>query len=258
MGTGLPVVSVLMTAYNRDKYIAEAIESVLTSIYKDFELIIVDDGSTDTTVAIARQYEAKDTRIKVYINENNLGDYPNRNKAATYAKGRYIKYHDSDDIMYPHCLEVMVGSMEKFPEAGFGLSAKSDSLVPYPVSIPPRQIYLEHFHDYGHFDRAPGSGIIRRDVFEKVGGFSGKRHIGDTELWFTIAQRHNMVKFPGDLYWSRIHTNSEGAIEKRINLTKMRKELVQSFLYSELCPIDPKESKSSLTKQIKQSIGRFI
>ncbi|MBN2662839.1 MAG: glycosyltransferase family 2 protein, partial [Bacteroidales bacterium] len=96
-----PFVSVLMTAYNREKYIAEAIESVIASTYQNWELIIVDDGSKDKTVEIAKQYEAKDPRIKVYINEKNLGDYPNRNKAASYAKGKYLKFVDADDLIYP-------------------------------------------------------------------------------------------------------------------------------------------------------------
>src|SRR6476646_10196463 len=98
METGI-LVSVLMTAYNREKYIAEAVESVLASTYTNFELIVVDDGSTDNTVTIAKSFEARDYRIKLYINEKNLGDYPNRNKAAGYASGEYIVFVDSDDWM---------------------------------------------------------------------------------------------------------------------------------------------------------------
>lgn len=64
-----PLLSVLMTAFNREKYIAEAIESVLASTYTNFELIIVDDCSKDNTVNIAKSYEQKDQRVKVYINE---------------------------------------------------------------------------------------------------------------------------------------------------------------------------------------------
>src|ERR1700748_2916719 len=98
-----PLVSVLMTAYNREKYIEEAIESVLASSYTNLELIIVDDCSKDNTVEIARSYEARDPRVKVFINEKNLGDYPNRNRAASLAKGEYIKYVDSDDVMFTSC-----------------------------------------------------------------------------------------------------------------------------------------------------------
>ena len=79
-------VSILTTVYNRDKYLAACIDSVLASSYQDWELIIVDDVSSDGSVSIALAYEQKDARIKVYVNDKNLGDYPNRNKAASYAK----------------------------------------------------------------------------------------------------------------------------------------------------------------------------
>ena len=71
-----PLVSVLMTAYNREKYISEAIESVLASTYTNFELIIVDDCSTDNTLAIAKSYEKNDARIKVYLNEKTSKTIP--------------------------------------------------------------------------------------------------------------------------------------------------------------------------------------
>ncbi len=87
--TEQPLVSVLMTPYNREQYLPEAIESVLDSCYKNFELIIVDDNSNDGTLNIAKAYETKDKRIKVYVNENHLGDYANRNQAASYAGGKY-------------------------------------------------------------------------------------------------------------------------------------------------------------------------
>src|SRR5690606_2521559 len=97
-----PLVSVLMTVYNREKYIAEAIKSVLASTYQNWELIIVDDQSMDNSVAIAQSFAQKDPRIQVHVNKENLGDYPNRNRAASYAKGKYLKYVDSDDLIYPY------------------------------------------------------------------------------------------------------------------------------------------------------------
>ena len=74
MDNSYPLVSVLMTAYNRGKFIAEAINSVLNSSYTHFELIIVDDCSTDNTVVIAQSFAAYDNRVKVFQNEKNLGD----------------------------------------------------------------------------------------------------------------------------------------------------------------------------------------
>ena len=87
-----PIISVLMTTYNREKYVGAAIESVLKSSFKDFELVVVDDRSKDKTVDIVREWQAKDDRVKLFINEQNLGDYPNRNQAAAHATGKYLKY----------------------------------------------------------------------------------------------------------------------------------------------------------------------
>jgi len=255
-------VSVLMTAYNRQLYIAEAIESVLASTYKNFELIIVDDGSTDNTVAIAKSYEAKDERIKVFINEKNLGDYPNRNKAASYAKGKYIKYLDSDDIMYPHCLQVMVSAMEKFPEAGYGLSASGYEEAPMPLIKDCKQTYLEHFSNKNHFDRAPGSAIICKDAFDAVGGFSGKRMIGDYELWLKLSCKYPLVTFQRDLVWDRMHEAQERQSDYAKRYGKLRKEILNAALENAACPLNEMEieqiKKQQRNKVLKNHIKKFI
>jgi len=164
-----PLVSVLMTAYNREKYIAEAIESVLASTYTHFELIIVDDGSRDNTVAIAREYASKDSRITVHVNEKNLGDYPNRNRAATYAKGKYLKYVDSDDTLYPDGLGYCVQCMEEHKEAAWAII--------YPVSIQKefllgsREAIISHFFKEPFLKAGPGHTIIKRDFFFHTGKY---------------------------------------------------------------------------------------
>src|SRR5690242_8840441 len=116
-----PTVSILMTAFNRERYIGEAIESVLCSSYADFELVIVDDASSDHTVEIANKYAEEDKRIKVFVNEKNVGDYPNRNKAAQYSTGKYIKYVDSDDKLYREGLQNCIAWMEDAPEADWAI-----------------------------------------------------------------------------------------------------------------------------------------
>jgi glycosyltransferase involved in cell wall biosynthesis len=233
-----PLVSVLMTAYNREEYIAEAIQSVMQSTYSNWELIICDDCSRDKTVEIARSYEAKDERIKVFINEKNLGDYPNRNKAASHANGKYLKYLDSDDLIYYYGLEVMINYMERFPEAGFGLASYVEDTRPFPICIQPREIYFEGFGRFDHFGRAPGSAIIKREVFEKLGGFSGKRMIGDTEFWLKCARYYPMVKFPFDLYWSRVHNSREAVTEYAFaQYEKLRKGVIEAALLHNDCPL---------------------
>ncbi len=241
MTTG-PLVSILMTAYNREQHIADAIESVLNSTYSNFELIIVDDCSTDKTVAIASAFAEKDSRVKVYRNEKNLGDYPNRNKAASYANGKYIKYVDADDMLYYYGLEVMITFTERFPEAGFGLGTYPDNDRPFPILLSPREIYLESFGRVNHFDRAPGSGLIKREVFNAIGGFSGKRMIGDYEFWFKISRYYSMVKLPLDLYWNRIHPGQESQSDyARKNYAKLKKEILEQNLNHKDCPLNAED-----------------
>ncbi len=256
---GNPLVSVLMTAYNRELYIAEAIESVLASSYTNFELIIVDDCSADKTVAIARSYEAKDSRVKVYVNETNLTDYVNRNKAAAYAKGKYIKYVDSDDQVYYYCLDVMINYMERFPAAGFGLCGPGINNTPLPVQLNPREIYYTNFNGIGHFNRGPLCSIIRLDVFKETGGFSGARFYGDLELWIKMARYYNLVMLPGDLFFYRTHDQSEAKIESRqaAKIDKLRFALIMDALSHADCPLSTEEA-IKIKKDIKKNNRRNI
>jgi glycosyltransferase involved in cell wall biosynthesis len=203
-------VSILTTVYNREKYIAACIDSVMASTYQDWELIIVDDVSSDGSVSIAQRYEQKDARIKVYVNEKNLGDYPNRNKAASYAKGKYLKYLDADDLIYPRGLEVMVHTMEQFPEAGLGISQKvAEDVKPYPFLMEPKETFRREFLKRGVLGLGPTGTIIRRDAFETLGGFTGTRYIGDTEMWYKIALTYPVVKMEDNLIFWRQHDDQE-------------------------------------------------
>ena len=79
-----------MVVYNHEKFISAAVESVLNATCKNFELIVVDYHSQDNTYQIANDYALSDSRVRLYLNEQNLGDYPNRNKAASYAKANTL------------------------------------------------------------------------------------------------------------------------------------------------------------------------
>ena len=197
-----PTVSVLMTSYNHEQYIGEAIASVLASTFTDFELIIVDDCSRDHTPVIARQYARTDCRIHVWTNEKTLGDYPNRNRAASYATGTYLKYLDADDLLYPHSLATFVSSMESHPDAAVGLSSYVvQHTSPFPLYFPQGEAFHYHFFTQGFLDCGPSGTIIRRETFAEQGGFSGKRMIGDTELWMKIAASHPVIIVPPGLFF---------------------------------------------------------
>jgi glycosyltransferase involved in cell wall biosynthesis len=206
----MPIVSVLMTSYNREKYISEAIQSVIASTFKDFELIIVDDCSSDRTVEIAKSFEATDSRVKVYENEFNLGDYPNRNNAARYAKGKYLKYVDADDMIYPFGLEILVKTMENFPKAGWGLcSLGQDDDKIYPFFINKEEIYRYNYFTKSIFHKAALSSIIKTDVFLKYEGFSGKQHLGDFEFWHKLGKNEGLVLMQEGIVWHRSHDQQQ-------------------------------------------------
>ncbi len=167
-----PLVSVLMTAYNRENYIGEAIESVLNSTYRNLELIIVDDVSKDRTVEIARSYADKDSRITVFVNEKNLGDYPNRNRAAGYAKGEYLMYCDSDDSLKPDGISRCVEAMSLHPEAPFAMYWAQPADAPFVLSS--KEAIHRHFFKLPFLVMGPGGTIIKRSFFEKINGYPMK------------------------------------------------------------------------------------
>jgi glycosyltransferase involved in cell wall biosynthesis len=246
-----------MTAYNREKYIAEAIESVLNSSYHHFELIIVDDGSTDKTIAIAKNYAREDSRVFVYENAINLGDYPNRNKAASYAKGKYLKYVDADDYIYSTGLEVLVQMMEKFPGAGWGLCSLEQYIKkPFPFELNPREAYEYNYLGPGLFHKAPLSSIIKREVFESEGGFSSMRMSGDFEMWHRLGQQYNVVLMPGGVVWYREHDSQE--INNYSKFALSYEQVRTKYLKDEKCPLDKTVVKEIVSSNKKKLRTQFL
>lgn len=110
-----PKISLIMSVYNGEDYLAEAIDSVLKQSFTDFELIIINDCSTDKTSEILKSFEAQDARVKVHTNEVNLRLPSSLNKAISFAQGKYIARMDADDICLPDRLEKQYAFMESHP-----------------------------------------------------------------------------------------------------------------------------------------------
>ena len=101
---------------------------------------------SNRTVSIIEQYARRDPRIRFSINERNLGDYGNRRHAASLARGALLKYHDSDDVMYSHCLATMAGPLEAEPRAAFALSGAGHwPGGPCPMLLTPQLAYKREF-----------------------------------------------------------------------------------------------------------------
>lgn len=107
-------VSIIMPLFNAEKYLPEALQSVLNQTYKDFELICIDDCSTDGTRAIVGQFQKKDARIKILANEERSGAAFSRNKGLKAAKGEYLVFLDGDDVFEEELLEKAGGAIEKY------------------------------------------------------------------------------------------------------------------------------------------------
>jgi len=256
-----PIVSVLITAYNREKYISFAIQSVLNSTLQDFELIIVDDGSTDNTYTIIQDYSKKDKRIRHCRNEQNLGDYPNRNKAASLAQGKYIKYVDADDYIYPHGLEILVNTMEQFPTAGYGLcSLDQDTKEPFPFMLTPQKAYLRHYFNKPLFHKAPLSAIIKKSAWQDVGQFPENRMVSDSDMWHKLSSRLNVVLMPQGIVWYRDHDEQEVS-DIQLNPTYYRikyEQVVLNSLNNKESPLTPTEKKQIFKRYFISNIRQII
>lgn len=232
-----PGISVLMTTYNRERYVEAAIRSILSSTFSDFELIVVDDRSSDRTVAIVEQLAEEDDRVVLHKNPQNLGDYPNRNRAASMAQGKYIKYVDCDDLIYPWGLQILWDCMEKHPDAGWGLcSIAQDEQRIFPFSLDPGEAYRYHYLGPGLFHKAPLSSIIRKSVFTEVGGFKPLRFVGDWEMWHRLALHSNVVLMNQGIVWYRHHDAQESNFIHECALTYQT--ITHDYLTSEKCPLD--------------------
>ncbi|MEK6874012.1 MAG: glycosyltransferase family A protein [Nanoarchaeota archaeon] len=112
-----PVISVIIPVYNDKKYLDEAIQGILNQTFRDFELILVNDASTDNSLEIMRKYQKKDKRIIIINNKKNLMTSRSRNKALKIAKGKYVAMQDHDDFSFPERLEKEYNFLEKNPDS---------------------------------------------------------------------------------------------------------------------------------------------
>ena len=206
----LPTVSVIIATYNREKFIGAAVESVLKQTYKDFEVIIIDDGSNDSTKEIIANL--KDPRIRYYYQENK-GRSIARNIALGLAKGKYITFLDSDDLYLPNKLEIQFDYMERNPniymiytsaycmdELGKDLNHKYEAntsgkiykdiafFIPVTITLP--------------------TVMVRRQVFEKAGNFDEVMYrFEDTDMWRRISKHYEIGAMPE--FTCRLRTHSD-------------------------------------------------
>lgn len=197
-----------MPCYNAAPYIAKAIDSILNQTYRDFEFIIIDDGSVDNTYEILTKY--KGTRINIIKKEKNEGIVKALNLGVNLAKGEYIARMDADDISLPHRLEVQMKLIEKDPSiillGGWCKEIDENGKVIKTHRYPASHEKLVENLISGRKFPPHASMIFRKDLMLKVKGYRERfRHSEDTDLWLRLIDQGKFACAPEVVLLLRKH-----------------------------------------------------
>ena len=217
------LVSVVVPIYNTEKYLAETVDSILASTYKDIEVILVNDGSTDGSADICRKYQNADPRV-IYIEQENAGVVAARNRAVSIAKGEFILPVDSDDCIAPTYIEKAVAVMREHDNVGI-VYCKAEfigdrhgewEMPPYTL---PQMLWGNVIIE---------ASMFRREDWEKVGGYKPcmESYCEDYDFWLSIIELSRDVhKIQEILVYYRVRNESrtkqlEMDIDKQIKGAK--------------------------------------
>lgn len=206
----MPRVSIIIPAYNAEKYLAEAVESCLRQTHSDLEIIVVDDGSTDQTAAIVQSY----SQVR-YFHQPNAGPSAARNRGIQAASGAFLQFLDADDVLLPEKIARCLAEFDTHPDAGVvytdyevrdaALQAPATGVAKPPISVPQEQI-LAHLVASAVTLFQLSCALLRRSVLTEAKPFDERLRIAEDWLfWIKLARRG--VKFlflPEPLVWYRM------------------------------------------------------
>jgi glycosyltransferase involved in cell wall biosynthesis len=205
---GSPLVSVVMSVFNGERFLAEAVESILSQSFSDFEFIAINDGSTDNSGTILDSYQKKDSRLRVFHQENR-GLVDSLNRGCGLTQGRYIARMDADDISLRDRLSWQVSFMEKHPEVSVvGGAVQFISASGRTLEISRQPIGDQEIKSAlcaGNVIWHP-TVLIRRDTFIATGGYrSSFLDAEEYDLWLRIAERSQLANLEQVVLAYRIH-----------------------------------------------------
>lgn len=210
----LPLVSIVIPAYNGGRYLREAVHSVLNQDYTNIELLVLDDGSTDNTCEILQSYADR----FYWESHANMGQASTLNKGWRQAGGEILSYLNHDDALEPYAVRVAVDHLVRYPEAvlvygDFDLMDTEGNVF--------RRVHAPDFHYLdmvANFMCQPGPGVFfRRDAFDRVGGWnSSLRQVPDYEYWLRLGLRGTFLHIPQSLARFRIHEHSLSYAERSV------------------------------------------
>lgn len=218
MSAKTPKVSVCIPTYNRPDYLKQAIESVLAQTFNDYELIISDNASDETTTAVISSF--KDRRIIHIRKEKNSGLVDNWNSCLAAAKGKYITIFHDDDRMLPDNLAVKVEALDRNERAGmvhsnFHIMDEKGSITQKNAHFITSQDFIETGTSFlmrsflGYNPVNPPSVVIRKECFDKLGGFTREVHFTtDCEYWMRISMHYDIIYLAKPLIEYRMFHNN--------------------------------------------------
>ena len=220
-------VSICLPVMNGASYLNEAIESVMRQEYRDFELLIADDCSTDESWSIIEQYAAADKRLKIFRNDTRLGLFENYNKLMSEAEGTLIKLFAQDDILQPMALSILVEAIEQHPSAIMsackrqlisGLSAHDAQLADDSTDIQTQNlasglniglsVIRSCLQSYKNLVGEPVAVLIRNSA-DKQFFDPAYLSLGDMDLWFRLLQKGDLVYVVDNLVQFRKHDGAQ-------------------------------------------------
>lgn len=265
-----PKVSVLIPTYNYGRYLGEAIESVLNQTFVDYELIIVDNCSTDGTPVIMEDYCRRDGRIRYYRNASNIGMYRNYNQALMHARGEYIKFLNADDTFEPTLLEKFVHILETYTNVVLVTShrqyfgSRDDVLTtPFNGLVDAKTAILSSL-ERGNWIGEPTTVMLRRDNMN-LGLFDiSFLMFADQDMWLRQLRTGDMYVVAETLSYFRIHED-QGTVYLNDDREKEYYNMLQYAHYVQFCIISnrfgydlltdaPQRVKNILRKARKQEI----
>lgn len=217
-----PKISVIMPAYNAEKYIQQAIGSILAQTYRDFELIIIEDGSADDTAARIGKYD--DPRI-IYIGfPDNQGIVEALNHGLKLSKGEYIARHDADDWSHPERFKRQMDNAGdvKADIVGCSMLLVDEDGFPQSTINYPYHVFHEQLMDKCCI--AHPTVMFRREVYEKIGGYDEDFNMGcceDYDYWLRAVEHFRICNMSTVLYTKRVHDDS--------NIGRAKKETIECF-----------------------------
>jgi glycosyltransferase involved in cell wall biosynthesis len=205
--------------YNGEAYLKSCLDALLEQTFKDFEVILVDNASTDGTVKIAREYAAHDSRVRVYVNDSNIGAAPNFNRAFDLSRGKYFKWAAHDDLMEPEFLARCVSGLDEdqsvvlaHPRAMI-IDGQGEEVEPYDLKLPtdsedPVERYASLLQGHKCFEIF---GLIRREELAKTPGMGAYSH-GDGILLARLALSGRFFEIPEYSFRARRHEKQSMAM----------------------------------------------